>query len=74
MDIYLCAASGVLRRTAGNEHSVVVLDQVVVEPEVLLFGENGIVGLQAVLLEELLITISDPINLCPENAIIDGKL
>lgn len=53
----LGTTGGVLRSTTGNEDGLVVLDQVLVETHVLLgIGEDGIVGLQAVLLEELLVT------------------
>lgn len=52
----LRAAGGVLCSSTGNEHGIVVLDQVLIETEVLLFGEDGIVGLEAVLLKKLLIT------------------
>jgi hypothetical protein len=53
----LGTTGGVLRSTAGNEDGLEVLDQVLVETHVLLgVGEDGIVGLQAILLEELLIT------------------
>lgn len=53
----LRTAGGVLRGTSSNEDGLVVLHQVLVDTHVLLgVGENGIVGLEAVLLEELLIT------------------
>ena len=53
----LGTTGGVLRSTSGNEDGLEVLDQVLVKAHVLLgVGENGIVGLQAVLLEQLLIT------------------
>ena len=45
---YLCATSGVLRSTAGYEFCAVVLEQVFVETHVLVFGENGVVGLETV--------------------------
>jgi hypothetical protein len=48
---YLCTASSVLCSTTSDEDGVVVLDQIVVKPKVLLFGKNGIIGLQAVLFE-----------------------
>ena len=44
-------ASGVLGCTAGDELRVVVLDQVFVEAHVFFFGEDGIIGLEAVFLE-----------------------
>jgi hypothetical protein len=53
----LGAAGGVLRSTTGDEDSIVVLDQVLVQAHVLLgVGEDSVVGLEAVLLEKLLIT------------------
>ena len=45
---YLCSTSGILRRTACDEFCVVVLEQVLVEAHVFFFGENGVVGLEAV--------------------------
>lgn len=49
-------AGGVLRSTTGDEHGLVVLNQILVETHVLLgVGEDRVVGLEAVLLEELLI-------------------
>lgn len=48
---------GVLRSASGDEDGLVVLDQVLIETHVFLrIGEDGVVGLEAVLLEELLIT------------------
>lgn len=49
-------AGGVLGSSTSNEHGIVVLDQVFEETKVLLLGENSIVGLEAVLLEELLVS------------------
>jgi len=48
---YLSASSSVLRSTAGDELGVVVLEKVFVEGHVFLLGENGVVGLDVVLLE-----------------------
>lgn len=56
---YLSSTSSVLRGTAGDELGVVVLQQVLVEAHVLLLGQNGIVGLQAVLLEKFLISSAE---------------
>lgn len=47
-DKYLCTTSSVLRSTARYELRVVVLEQVFVQAHVLFFGEDGIVGLEAV--------------------------
>lgn len=50
-------SGGVLCSASSNEDGLVVLDQILVDLHVLLgVGENGVVGLEAVLLEELLIT------------------
>lgn len=53
---YLRASCSVLSGTTSDELGVVVLEQIFVETHVLLLGEDGVVGLQAVLLEELLIS------------------
>lgn len=53
---YLSAASSVLCRTSSDENSLVVLDQIVVQSEMLLFGKNSIIGFQLILLEELLVS------------------
>jgi hypothetical protein len=55
---YLGAAGGVLRSTAGNELRIVVLDQVFIQSHVLLFGQNGIVGLEAILGQQFLVAES----------------
>lgn len=52
----LSTTGRVLCGTASNEFRIVVLHQVVIETHVLLLSQNGIIGLQAVLLEEFLIT------------------
>lgn len=52
---HLSTSRRVLGGAASDELSVVVLEQVIVQAQVLLLGEDGVVGLQAVLLEELLI-------------------
>lgn len=54
--MYLCTAGGVLRGAACDELRAVVLEQVFVEGHVLFFGEDGVVGLEAVLGEHGLIT------------------
>ena len=48
---YLSTSSCVLGRTAGNEFCIVVLEEIFVEAHVLFFGENGIVGLEAIFLQ-----------------------
>lgn len=62
---YLCAASRVLRCTASNEHGIVVFDQIIVKTEVLLFGQDGVVGFETVLLEQLLISVLRSVSLTP---------
>ena len=52
---YLCTTASVLGSTAGYELCVVVLEQVFVEAHVVVFGKNGIVGLEAVLGEHCFI-------------------
>lgn len=49
--MYLSTSCGVLSGAASNELRIMVLDQILVETHVLLLGQNGVVGLQAVLLE-----------------------
>jgi hypothetical protein len=66
--LYLGSASSILCSAAGNELSIVVLHQVLVEAHVLLLGQDGIVGLQAVLLEELLISGRSIISNFPLNS------
>ena len=51
----LSTAGGVLGSTTGDQLSIVVLEEVLEEALVLLLGEDGVVGLEAVLLEESLI-------------------
>jgi hypothetical protein len=51
----LCTTGRVLGSSTGNEHGVVVLDQVFVEAGMLLLGEDGIVSLELVLREQLLV-------------------
>ena len=50
------AAGGVLGGAAGNEFGVTLLE-VVVEAHVLFLGENGVIGLEAVFLEESFIAV-----------------
>lgn len=65
--MYLSAAGSILGRTSGNELSIVVLDQVLVEAHVLLLGQDGIVGLQSVLLEQLLVSKGLLVSNCPRS-------
>ena len=51
----LSTAGSVLGSTTGDQLSIVVLEEVLEEALVLLLGEDGVVGLEAVLLEESLI-------------------
>lgn len=48
---YLGAAGGVLGGAAGDEFGVAVLEQVFVEGHVFFFGEDGVVGFEAVVRE-----------------------
>jgi hypothetical protein len=54
--IYLSTTSGVLRSTTSNELSIVVLDQILVKSHMLLLRQNSIVGLETILLEQLLVS------------------
>lgn len=51
----LGAPGRVLRRAAGDQLGVVVVEQVLEDALVLVLGEDGIVGLQAILLEQGLV-------------------
>lgn len=51
----LCTTGGVLRGTAGQQLRLVVVQEILVEAEMLLLGENGIVGFETILLEQLLV-------------------
>lgn len=51
----LGSAGGVLSGAAGDELGVVVVEEVLVDGEVLLLGEDGVVGLEAVFFEEGLV-------------------
>ena len=55
----MSAASGVLRSTASYEFGVVVLEEVFVEGHVFFFGEDGVVGFDAILFEESFISIDE---------------
>ena len=61
---YLSAAGRILGSTTSDEFSVVVLEQLLVEAHVLFLGQDGVVGLQAVLLEEGGIAASSAIEQC----------
>lgn len=50
--MYLSASSGVLGSPAGDDFGVIVLEQVVVETHVLFLGQDSVVGLEAIFLEE----------------------
>lgn len=52
----LGTSGAVLGSTAGDELGIVVVEEVLVEGDVLLLGEDGIVGLEAVLVEQGLVT------------------
>jgi hypothetical protein len=58
----LGATGRVLGSTAGDELGVEVVEEVLVEAEVLLLGEDGVVGLEVVLLQESLVT--DSLDVC----------
>lgn len=49
------AAGGVLGGAAGDELGVVVVEEVIVDSEMRLLGEDGVVGLEVVLLQEGLV-------------------
>ena len=51
----LGTSGGVLGGTTGVQVNLVVLEQVLVETHVLLFGQDGVVGLESILLEQLLV-------------------
>ena len=53
----LGTTGGVLGGTASNELGVKVVEQVLVQRLVLLLGEDGVVGLEAVLLEQSLVAL-----------------
>lgn len=52
----LGAAGGVLGGSAGEKVGGVVVDEIFVDAQMFLFGENGIVGFEAVFVEEGLVS------------------
>lgn len=67
----LGATGRVLGSTAGDELGVEVVEEVLVEAEVLLFSEDGVVGLEVVLLQQGLVT--DSLDVC-DCGNVSGKL
>lgn len=65
----LGAAGAVLSGAAGDQLGLVVVEEVLVERDVLLLGQDGVVGLELVLVEELLVT--DGLNVCREVALVN---
>lgn len=59
---YLGTTSGVLSSTTGNQLGVMVLQQFLVETHMLVLGQDGIVVLQAILLQESSITIKSKVS------------
>ena len=55
---YLCASGSILSCAPSNQLCLVVLHQLIVESHVFIFRENGIVGFEAVLLEQRIISTS----------------
>jgi hypothetical protein len=53
---YLYTSCGILCSSTRNQLSLAVLYQVVIETKVLFFSQNGIIGLETILLKHLLIT------------------
>ena len=56
-DIYLRSSRGILRRSSRDELSFVVVEQVIVEAEMFLFCEDGVVGFEVVFLQELGVSV-----------------
>ena len=56
---YLSASSGILGGTACDEFGIVVLEEVFIEGHVFFFGEDGVVGFDAVFLEESIISVNN---------------
>lgn len=57
MDVYLSASSSILRCPASDEFGFIVLEQVVIEAHMLFLGQDGVVGFEAVFLEEGFIAV-----------------
>ena len=53
----MSASSGILGSTTRYEFGIVVLEEVFVEGHVFFFGKDGVVGFDAVLLEESFISV-----------------
>jgi hypothetical protein len=67
----LCTSRCVLGGTAGDEDGFVVLDQVLVEAHVLLrVGKNGIVGLEAILVEQCLVAVHSKVSMGPSRCVL----
>lgn len=64
----LGAAGGVLGGAAGDELGLEVVQQVLVEGLVLVLGQDGVVGLEAVLGEELIVAVGLDVCCCALNA------
>lgn len=61
----LGTTGAVLGGTTGNQLRLVVVEEVLVEGLVLVLGEDGIVGLELVLVEELL--VAESLDVCTAN-------
>jgi len=53
----LCTAGGVLRSAAGDELCVAVLEEIFIEIHVLVLCENGVIGLETILLEHGIVAV-----------------
>lgn len=58
----LGATGAVLSGTASNQRGVVVVEQILEDGNVLLFGEDGVVGLEVVLVQQSL--VADSLDIC----------
>lgn len=58
----LSATGRVLGSTTGNQLGIVIVEEVLVEGQMLLLGEDGIVGLEVVLGQEVIVT--DGLDIC----------
>lgn len=65
----LGASGSVLGSTAGDELGVEVVEEVFIEAEVLFLGEDGVVGLEVVLLQQGLVT--DGLDVCDGGGVSD---
>lgn len=71
---YLSSSCGILGCTTCKQLCIAILDKLLVQRQVFLLGEDGVVGLEAILLEKSIVSVGQCVSNVESNRVVRVQL